>query len=68
MEKTEEKSRLTVDLFLSSEDSAEFRCALLMLLSKDSIIYLLDYYNRKFISSRYPPFYLSPNTKLSHNQ
>jgi hypothetical protein len=54
MEKTEEKSRLTVDLFLSSEDSAEFRCALLMLLSKDSIIYLLDYYNRKFISSRYP--------------
>lgn len=59
MEKTEEKSRLTVDLFLSSDDSAEFRWALLMLLSKDSIIYLLDYYNRKFIRSRYPILFQS---------
>lgn len=37
MEKTEEKRRLTVDLFLSSEDSAELRCALLMDCRMDSM-------------------------------
>ena len=50
MEKTEEKSRLTVDLFLSSDDSAELRWALLMLLSKDSIdLSVKLFYNRMFI-------------------
>ena len=50
MEKTEEKSRLTVDLFLSSDDSAELRWALLMLLSKVSIdLSVRLYYNRMFI-------------------
>lgn len=37
MEKTEEKRRLTVERFLSSEESAEFKCPLLMVTSNDSI-------------------------------
>jgi hypothetical protein len=66
IENTDEKSRLTVDLFLSSDDSAEFRCALLMLRRRESIDYLLDYYNRNFIKTKiWRTIYL---TKKSENR